>query len=113
MFVYLLHIVLVMSRYVNANSGLLDTDLELLVLTKLKKLEIGAKLVIAEVAKRDPEGFINVIKRLISCGWSEYEFSNDYTEVKRLDLPDFARDWYREQTKALKLNEHETKIHTE
>ena len=113
MFVYLLHIVLVMSRYVNANSGLLDTDLELLVLTKLKKLEIGGRLIIAEVAKRDPEGFINVIKRLISCGWSEYEFSNDYTEVKRLDLPDFARDWYREQTKALKLNEHETKIHTE
>ncbi|MCW8311655.1 hypothetical protein K7A41_10500 [Sphingobacterium sp. InxBP1] len=102
-----------MSRYVNANSGLLDTDLELLVLTKLKKLEIGGRLIIAEVAKRDPEGFINVIKRLISCGWSEYEFSNDYTEVKRLDLPDFARDWYREQTKALKLNEHETKIHTE
>jgi|GEM_PF-643084 len=113
MFVYLLHIVLVMSRYVNANSGLLDTDLELLVLTKLRKLEIGGRLVVAEVAKRDPEGFINVIKRLISCGWSEYEFSDDYTEVKRLDLPDFARDWYREQTKALKLNEHETKIHTE
>ncbi len=113
MFVYLLHIVLVMSRYVNANSGLLDTDLELLVLTKLKKLEIGGRLIIAEVAKKDPEGFIKVIKRLISCGWSEYEFSNDYKEVKRLDLPDFARDWYREQKKALKLNEHETKIHTE
>ena len=101
-----------MSRYVT-NSGLLDTDLELLVLTKLRKLEIGGKLVVAEIAKRDPEGFIKLVKRLISCGWSEYEFSNDYTEVKRLDLPDFARDYYREQSRALKLNEHETKFHTE
>lgn len=101
-----------MSRYV-ANSGLLDTDLELLVLTKLRKLEIGGRLVVADVAKRDPDGFINVVKRLISCGWSEYEFSNDYKEVKRLDLPDFARDYYREQSMALKLNEHETKFHRE
>ena len=101
-----------MSRYVTS-SGLLDTDLELLVLTKLRKLEIGGKLVISEVAKRNPDGFINVVKRLISCGWSEYEFSNDYKEVKRLYLPDFARDYYREQLRALKLNEHETKFHTE
>jgi hypothetical protein len=101
-----------MSRYVT-NSGLLDTDLEFLVLTKLRKLEIGGKLIVAEVAKRDPEGFIKVVQKLISCGWSEYEFSNDYKEVKRLDLPDFARDYYREQSMALKLNEHETKFHRE
>ena len=67
----------------------------------------------SEVAKRDPKGFIKVIKRLISCGWSEHEFSNDYKEVKRLDLPYFARDYYREQSKVLKLNENETKFHRE
>ncbi len=99
-----------MSRYV-ANSGLLDTDLELLVLTKLRKLDIGEKLIIGDVAKKDPKGFIEVVKRLIRSGWCEYEFSDDYREVKRLDLPEFARDWFREQSRALKLNEHETKIH--
>lgn len=100
-----------MSRYV-MNSGLLDTDLELLVLTKLRKLGIGETLIISEVAKRNPEGFIEVIKRLIRCGWSEYEFSNDYKMVKRLDLPDFARDYYCEQSWALKLNIHDNNIKT-
>jgi len=92
------------------NSGLLDTDLELIVLTRLKKLKIGESLVIDEVAKRNPKGFIEVVKRLIRCGWSEYEFSNDYKMVKRLDLPDFARDYFCEQSWALKLNIHDNNI---
>jgi len=98
-----------MSRYV-MNSRLLDTDLELIVLTKLKKLKIGETLVIKEVAKINPSGFIEVVKRLIRCGWSEYEFSNDYKMVKRLDLPDFARDWFLEQSLELKLNIHDKSI---
>lgn len=96
-----------------ASSGLLDTDLELIVLNRLRKLEKGESLTVREVAKRNPDGFIEVVKRLIRCGWCEYEFSNDYSMVKRLDLPEFARNWFREQRTALKLNKNETELSTE
>lgn len=68
----------------------MELDLELMALNKLRKLAIGQRLRVSDAAKNDPELFIYLVKRLIHCGWIEYEFNHDYTEIKRLDMPEFG-----------------------
>lgn len=68
----------------------MELDLELIALKKLRKLEIGQRLRVSDAAKKDPETFVFIVRRLIHCGWIEYEFNHDYTEIKRLDMPEFG-----------------------
>ncbi|SFC07364.1 hypothetical protein SAMN05421747_10412 [Parapedobacter composti] len=64
-------------------------------LSILKKLKPGQWLKVRDVAKHNPEFFKEIVKQLIRAGWSEYEFNGEYTEIRRLDLPDYARAYYR------------------
>lgn len=73
----------------------MELDFDKMVLIRLQRIPIGQTVLISEMAKKDPDGFIQATKRLIRSGWSEYEFTNDYDGVRRLDLPDFARDFFR------------------
>jgi uncharacterized protein (DUF736 family) len=70
-------------------------DFDKMVLKKLSTIKIGETIKVSDLAKKDPDGFIQAVKRLIRAGWSEYEFSNDYLSVRRLDLPDFARAFFK------------------
>jgi len=69
-------------------------DFDKMVLKKLSTIKIGETIKVSILAKKDPVGFSQAVKRLIRAGWCEYEFSNDYTAVRRLDLPDFARAFF-------------------
>lgn len=60
----------------------------------LQKLRRRQYLKIKDHATRDPAKFIEIVKSLIDIGFCEYEFSNDYKEVRRLDLPDYAIDYF-------------------
>lgn len=60
----------------------------------LQQLRIGQYLKISIIARRDPAKFIMIVKELIDLGFSEYEFTKDYKEVKRLDLPEYAKDFF-------------------
>lgn len=71
-------------------------------LSILQKLKPGQWLKIRDAAKHKPEFFKQIVKQLIKAGWSEYEFNDDYTEIRRTGLPDFARGWFREQGMAAK-----------
>src|SRR5690606_1405537 len=84
------HIVFDTRRYVY-----MELDIDKLVLLRLQKIPIGVSVKVSDIAKRDPSGFVQAVKRLIRAGWCEYEFTNDYSGVKRLDLPDFARDYFQ------------------
>ncbi len=80
-------------------------DFDKLVLKKLMTIKVGDTIAISKLATKDPKGFSDGVKRLIRSGWCEYEFSNDYSAIRRLDLPDFASDHF----KTLR-NEH-SKLH--
>lgn len=67
-------------------------------LTILQKLKPGQWLKIRDVAKNKPDFFRQVVKQLIRAGYSEYEFNDDYTEIRRTDLPDYARNFFRNGT---------------
>ena len=69
-------------------------DFDKMVLKKLSTIQIGEAIKVSILAKKDPVGFCQAVKRLIRAGWCEYEFTNDYTAVRRLDLPDFARAFF-------------------
>ena len=73
----------------------MELGFDKMVLIRLQRIPIGQTVLISEMAKKDPNGFIQATKRLVRSGWSEYEFTNDYDGVRRLDLPDFARDFFR------------------
>lgn len=70
-------------------------DFDKLVLIRLQKIPTGATVRIDTIAKKDPSGFVAAVKRLICSGWSEYEFTNDYSAIRRLDLPNYARDYFK------------------
>lgn len=82
-------------------------DFDKMVLKKLQEIPIGSVVPIQLLAKRDPDGFSKGVKRLICSGWCEYEFTNDYSAIKRLDLPEFARTYFKKLA-----NEHKTPINT-
>lgn len=69
-------------------------------LSILQKLKPGQWLKIRDAAKHKPEFFKEIVKQLIKAGWSEYEFNEDYTEIRRIDLPDYARGWFSRQRMA-------------
>ena len=60
----------------------------------IQQLRIGQHLKIKKIAKNDPSKFIQLVKELIDIGYCEYEFSNDYEDVKRLNLPEYAKDYF-------------------
>lgn len=90
---------------VRHNKYVMRLDFDKLVLKKLLTIKIGDTISIGKLAPKDPDGFSDGVKRLIRSGWCEYEFSNDYSAIRRLDLPDFASDHF----KTLR-NEH-SKLH--
>lgn len=58
----------------------------------ISRIGIGESKTISELVTK-PGGehaLIEAIKELIDFGFIEYEFSNDYTSVKRLNLPPYA-----------------------
>lgn len=63
----------------------------------VKKIPIGEARALSElVTKRGGEkALAEAVKQLIEAGWCEYEFTNDYSGVRRLDLPDFARTYFK------------------
>ena len=64
-----------------------------------EKVKLGyppRKLVDLVTKKGGELAFRKAIMTLIEAGWCEYEFTNDYRGVRRLDLPDFARGYYKE-----------------
>lgn len=60
----------------------------------LQQMKQGQYLKIKDVARRSPDKFIEIVKSLIDMGYCEYEFTNDYREVRRMHLPDFAIDYF-------------------
>ena len=73
----------------------MSVDFDKFVLKRLSQIPVGAVIKVRDMAKKDPIGFSNSVKRLIACGWSEYEFTDDYSAVRRLNLPDYARDYFK------------------
>ncbi|GEM_PF-2935627 len=65
-----------------------------------EKVKLGyppRKLVDLVTKKGGEVALRNAIMTLIDSGWSEYEFTDStYTAVRRLDLPDFARGYFKE-----------------
>lgn len=76
-------------------------DIYLYTLSRLKKLNINQLGRVKDFAPNNPDLFIQVVKQLICAGWCEYEFTNDYSAIKRLDLPEFARDYFRKMQEDL------------
>lgn len=60
-------------------------------------LAIGQTKMLSELVtkKGGEEKLAEAIKQLINAGWSEYEFTDDYSGVRRLDLPDHARTYFK------------------
>lgn len=56
----------------------------------LNQIPVGGKTLVSVEAKKNPKLFIESVKKLIDLGYTEFEFTNDYTAVKRLDKPDFT-----------------------
>lgn len=63
----------------------------------VKKIPVGETRVLSElVTKKGGEmALTEAVKQLIDAGWVEYEFTNDYSGVRRLDLPDYARTYFK------------------
>lgn len=63
----------------------------------VKKIQVGETRLLSELAtKKGGEAALReAVKQLIDAGWVEYEFTNDYTSVRRLDLPDYARTYFK------------------
>lgn len=72
-------------------------------LSMLQELKPGQWLKIREAAKHKPEFFRETVKQLINAGWSEYEFNDDYMEIRRLDLPNYAREFYQHERLLLNI----------
>lgn len=72
-------------------------------LVKLKMLKVNQWGRVRDFAPKNQEIFVQIVKGLIRAGWSEYEFNDDYTAIKRLDMPDFARDYLKEKYKTTKI----------
>lgn len=70
----------------NCNMDVLAVTLKI-----LQRIPRGGMTLVKVEAKKNPKLFVESVKKLIDTGYSEYEFSEDYTAIKRLDLPDFAR----------------------
>lgn len=69
-------------------------DIYLWVLNELRKIPIGSRRFMSDFEVNDKGLLIEIIKTLIRTGWSEYELTNDYSAIKRLDLPNYAKDYF-------------------
>ncbi|MGJ1360639.1 hypothetical protein ACR79B_04865 [Sphingobacterium spiritivorum] len=60
-----------------------------------QKIPEGQTVSLSELVtkKGGEESLKMAVMKLIDAGWSEYEFTNDYKNVKRLKLPDYAKDY--------------------
>jgi len=76
-------------------------DIYFYALTRLQKLKVNQLGRVQDFAPNNPALFVQVVKHLICAGWCEYEFTNDYSAIKRLDLPDFARDYFKKMQMEL------------
>ena len=64
--------------------------------------------------KKDGESALReAIMTLIDAGWCEYEFTNDYSGVRRLDLPDFAKDYFKQLEKEYEQIKHKVALKSE
>jgi len=63
----------------------------------VKKIPVGETRLLSELVtkKGGEKAFVSAVKQLIDAGWVEYEFTNDYSGVRRLDLPDYARTYFK------------------
>lgn len=71
------------------------------VLNELRKIPINKRVFISDFEVKDKGLLVQIVKQLICAGWCEYEFTNDYSAIKRLDLPDFARDYFKKMQMEL------------
>lgn len=61
----------------------MDAGLIQKVFAFLSKLKEGQVVIVKEVAKKDPQGFIEAVKEIIDAG-EPFEFTSDYSKVKRI-----------------------------
>lgn len=80
-------------------KSLILNEIQQITLSILQKLKIGQYLKVRTIAKRDPDKFRQIVKQLIDFGYSEYEFTDDYSEIRRLDLPNYAKDYFTQLKK--------------
>ncbi|EFK57387.1 hypothetical protein U0038_17375 [Sphingobacterium spiritivorum] len=60
-----------------------------------QKIPEGQSASLSElVTKKGGENSLKIaVMKLIDAGWTEYEFTEDFKYVKRLKLPDYAKDY--------------------
>lgn len=56
----------------------------------IQQLKPYQRLKVRDIAKSNPEKFIELVKSLIDLGFIEYEFTDDYTALKRLNMSNFG-----------------------
>lgn len=64
-------------------------DQERIALDIISNMSVGQTLKVSDVAKRNPDNFVYCVARLIHCGWDEFEFNSDCTEITRFDKIDW------------------------
>lgn len=62
------------------------TEHQKICFNKLSAIPKGCALSISDIAKNSPDYFISLVKQIIDMGYGQFEFSNDYTQVKHLDI---------------------------
>lgn len=74
------------------------TEHQLKALSILRSINIGESIPVSMLItkKGGEDAFKEVVIQLIDLGYREYEFSNDYSAVKRLNLPDYAIKFFKE-----------------
>lgn len=69
------------------------TEHQKLCFNKLSAIPKGSAISICDIAKTSPDYFIQLTKEIIDMGYGQFEFSNDYTKVKHLDIN--FEEWQR------------------
>ncbi len=59
-------------------------------LSLIKNIGIRERMPISDLAPNNPDYFTKLVKELIDMGYKEYEFSDCYNFVKRLDMCTFG-----------------------
>ena len=68
----------------------------------LDRLKVGQVLKVRDIARKDPKKFVEITKQLIDNGRIEFEFSEDYREIKRTEHDKKFFDDFRKQTESKK-----------
>ena len=100
-----------MMQQSSKDSNIKESRVDVLfsALQVIKKIPVGGTLLVSIAAKRNPSLFIWAVKKLIDAGWKEFEFTNDYKAIKRLDLPNHAIDYFNALPALSKLQRAEIK----